>query len=102
VSGFQSEIDPEKDEGGLYETNGRAWVTKPTPEEVAKFFKRQDWNRMTVYALGRRIATDVNGHRVSELHDDPGRTEGKAALQLHANQDVEVFFKDIELLEAAQ
>ena len=101
VSGFQSEIDPEKDIGGLYETNGRAWVTKPTPEELKKFFKPQDWNSMTVYALGRHIATDVNDHRVSELRDDPGRTEGHFALQLHANQDVDVFFKNIEILGTA-
>ena len=34
VSGFQAEIDPEKDAGGLYETNGRSWVVKPAPEDV--------------------------------------------------------------------
>ena len=27
VSGFQAGIDAEKDAGGLYETNGRAWVS---------------------------------------------------------------------------
>jgi hypothetical protein len=98
VSGFQAEIDPEKDAGGLYETNGRAWVSKPTAEELKKFFRPQDWNRMTVFALGRHIATDVNGHRVAELRDDPGRTEGLLALQVHANQDVDVYFKDLEIL----
>ena len=39
VSGFQAEIDPHKDAGGLYETNGRAWVVQPTPEQVATWFK---------------------------------------------------------------
>ena len=34
VSGFQAEIDPQKDAGGLYETNGRAWVSQPKPEDV--------------------------------------------------------------------
>src|SRR5690242_1656419 len=38
VSGFQAEIDATKDVGGLYETNGRAWVVKPTPEDVSKWF----------------------------------------------------------------
>ena len=99
VTGFQAEIDPVKDAGGLYETNGRAWVSKPTPEELAKFFKPQEWNSMTVYALGRRIATDVNDVRVSELRDDPGRTEGHFALQLHGNQDVDVYFKGMEILK---
>lgn len=98
VSGFQAEIDAEKDAGGLYETNGRAWVSKPSPEDVKGWFKPQDWNAMIVYARGRRIATDVNYHRAAELRDDPGRTEGHCALQLHGGQDVEVYFKDIELL----
>lgn len=98
VSGFQAEIDAEKDAAGLYETNGRGWVYQPTTEQVQRWFKPQDWNTMTVYALGRRIATDLNGGRIAELRDDPGRLEGHSALQLHGGQDVEVYFKDIELL----
>ena len=31
VSGFQAEIDPKVDVGGLYETNGRGWVSQPRP-----------------------------------------------------------------------
>jgi hypothetical protein len=53
---------------------------------------------MTVSARGRRIAVDVNGHRSAELKDDPGRLEGRLALQVHGGQDVQVAFKDIELL----
>lgn len=102
VSGFQAEIDAEKDAAGLYETNGRAWVSQPSPEQVNRSFKPQDWNTMTVYALGRRIATDLNGGRISELRDDPGRSEGHLALQLHGGQDVEVYFKDLEILSSAE
>ena len=39
VSGFQAEIDAEKDAGGLYETNGRAWVSQPAAADVAKWFR---------------------------------------------------------------
>jgi hypothetical protein len=102
VSGFQAEIDAEKDAGGLYETNGRAWVSQPEPEDVKKWFKPQAWNTMTVSAHGKRIAVTVNGHRTAELLDDPGRTEGRLALQVHGGQDCEVFFKDIEILEKVQ
>ncbi|MSU58764.1 MAG: DUF1080 domain-containing protein [Pedosphaera sp.] len=102
VSGFQAEIDAEKDAGGLYETNGRAWVSKPTPELVKTFFKPQEWNTMTVSAHGRRIATAVNGHRAAEVLDDPGRTEGHVALQLHGGQDVDVYLKDMEMLKKAE
>lgn len=102
VSGFQAEIDAEKDAAGLYETNGRAWVSQPTVEQVNRSFKPQDWNTMTVYALGRRIATDLNGSRMAELRDDPGRAEGHFALQLHGSQDVDVYFKDLEILSPAE
>jgi hypothetical protein len=101
VSGFQAEIDATKDAGGLYETNGRAWVRKPSPEDVKKWFRPQAWNTMTVSAHGRRIAVDVNGHRTAELRDDPGRLAGHLALQLHGNMDCEMWFKDIEILQPA-
>jgi len=101
VSGFQAEIDAEKDAGGLYETNGRAWVSKPDAEAVKKWFRPQEWNTMTVSAHGRRITVDVNGHRTAELLDDPGRTEGHLALQVHGGQDCELYFKDIEILAKA-
>ncbi len=102
VSGFQAEIDAEKDAGGLYETNGRAWVSQPKPEDVKKWFRPQLWNTMTVLAQGRRIAVDVNGHKSAELLNDPGRLQGRLALQVHGGQDVEVCFKDIEMLVKAQ
>lgn len=98
VTGFQAEIDAEKDVGGLYETNGRGWVSQPTPDQVKQWFKPQEWNTMTVSAQGRRVNVNVNGHQSAELRDDPGRLDGPSALQLHGGQDVEVFFKDIEIL----
>jgi hypothetical protein len=98
VAGFQAEIDPEKDAGGLYETNGRSWVSQPSPEDVKKWYKPDEWNTMTVSAHGRRISVDVNGYRTAELLNDPGRLEGKLALQLHGGQNVQVMFKDIEVL----
>ena len=97
VSGFQAEIDATKDVGGLYETNGRTWVSKPTPEEVKKWFKPGDWNEMTVSARGGHIIVTVNGIRTAELTNDPGRTEGRIALQLHANLDCDLWFKDIQI-----
>ena len=98
VHGFQAEIDKTNDVGGLYETGGRAWVVKPRPEDVKKWFKPGQWNRMTVSAHGRRIVVHVNGYKTAELKDDPGRLEGHLALQLHGSKDMHVMFKDIELL----
>jgi len=97
VFGFQAEVDPARDVGGLYETGGRAWVVKPTAEQVKKYFKPGEWNEMQVTARGKHVVVEVNGQKTAELKDDPGRSEGYLALQLHGSQDMHVEFKDIEI-----
>jgi len=97
-AGFQAEIDATKNAGGLYESGGRAWVVKPDPEDVKKYFKPQEFNQMTVSAHAGRLVVHVNGFKVAELKDDPSRRKGYLAFQLHAKQNVKVLFKDIELL----
>jgi len=97
VHGFQAEIDPANDVGGLYETGRRAWVVQPTPEQVKQYFKPGEWNEMTVSAQGRHVVVHVNGHKTAELKDDPGRLEGHLALQLHGGQDMHVEVKDVEI-----
>lgn len=97
VHGFQAEIDATRDVGGLYETAGRAWVVQPDSADVAEFFKPGAWNDMTVEAEGRDVTVYVNGVKTAEVKDDPGRTEGHLALQLHGGQDMEVRFRNIEI-----
>jgi hypothetical protein len=99
VHGFQAEIDPDKDAGGLYETGGREWVVLPKPEQVKTWYKPGEWNEMTVRAHDRHIIVHVNGIKTAELTDDPGRLEGKIALQLHGGQDMHVLFKDVQIME---
>ncbi|MFP6613807.1 MAG: DUF1080 domain-containing protein [Pirellulales bacterium] len=98
VNGFQAEIDPNNDVGGLYETGGRGWVVKPKADFVKKYFKPGDWNVMLVSAHGRRIIVHVNGTKTAELPNDRGRTKGYFGLQLHGGQDMDVEFKSVELL----
>jgi hypothetical protein len=97
VAGFQAEIDATKDVGGLYETNGRSWVSQPTPAQVATWFKPGEWNEMIVSARGGHIIVQINGKKSAELSDDPGRREGKFALQVHGGMDCDVWFKDLEI-----
>jgi hypothetical protein len=40
----------------------------------------------------------VNGIKSAELLDDPGRTSGHIALQLHGGQDMLVEYRQIEIL----
>ncbi len=97
VSGFQAEIDPNRDAGGVYETNGRSWVVKPTEEQVKSWFKPGEWNEMTVSAHGPKLVVTVNGKTTVDITDEKGRLRGRLALQLHGGQEGLVYFKDLEI-----
>jgi hypothetical protein len=99
VHGFQAEIDPTGNAGGLYETGGREWVVSPKAEDVAKWYKPGKWNTMTVMAKQGHIVVTVNGYKTAELVDDPGRREGVIALQLHGEMDMHICFRDIKIRE---
>ena len=103
VKGFQAEVDDNgSGQGGLYETLGRAWVTKPKPEGIAKFFKKGEWNDMSVRAVGRHIVVEVNGVKTAELTNDKGNLKGYFGLQLHGSQDMEIYFKDIYIKDLSK
>ncbi len=99
VKGFQAEIDPDKDAGGLYETNGRGWVLQPKPADVKTWYKPNEWNEMTITAQGGDITVTVNGKVSAKLTNDSGLREGHFAMQLHGGQDVETLFRDIQIME---
>ena len=97
AAGLQVEIDPTKDQAGLYETMGRKWVGKPDQAVLKKHFRKGDWNAIAVCARGGRILVFLNGHKTVELTDDPGRPSGHLALGLHGGT-VHAQFKDLVLL----
>lgn len=99
VHGFQAEIDPEKDAGGLYETAGRTWVAQPTPEQVQSWYKPNAWNTMKVKAVGGDVTVWVNGKKSAELKNDPGRKKGHIALQLHGGMEMDVLFREVKIRE---
>lgn len=100
VSGFQAEIDPTPEVGGLYETRGRGWVVKPDPAMIEEMRSRGgEWLEMRVRAVGGDVDVFVDGHPTASLRDDPGRRRGHLALQLHANMDVEVDFRSLRIRE---
>lgn len=98
VKGFQAEIDPTPEVGGLYETRGRAWVVKPDPAITTAIRERGGpWTEMRVRAIGGDVDVFVDGVRTASLRDDPGRRSGPFALQLHANMDVDVDFRSVRV-----
>ena len=98
VNGFQVEVDSSQETGGLYETGGRAWVNKPTPEDIPKKkYVPGEWTDLEVHAVGKNVTVKINGVVTSELKNDQGRTEGIFGLQLHGNMDMHVEYKDIRI-----
>ena len=97
VSGLQTEIDAHFATGGLYETNGRGWLIKPSDKEVGAFFKPGDWNELVVDAKGGQVRVTLNGQLSAALAQSPGPRTGPLGLQLHGGQNVRVAFKDLEI-----
>ena len=94
--GFQVEIDRTQNTGGLYETGGRAWVTKPGMEAIKKRnYQPGEWSTLEIHAEDQNISIRINQIVSSELKNDPGRTRGFFGLQLHGGQDMHVEYKEI-------
>ncbi len=83
--------------GGIYESYGRAWISKPS-DELEKSYTRDDqWNDMVIDAHGGNVTVHVNGIKSAELKNDPSRPEGHFALQMHSGTVMHILFKDIEI-----
>jgi hypothetical protein len=83
--------------GGIYESYGRAWISKPSDELEKSYTKDDQWNDMVIDARGGNVVVHVNGIKSAELKDDPSRPEGHFALQMHAGCVMHILFKDIEI-----
>lgn len=85
VYGDQFEIDPSERAwtGGIYDESRRGWLyplTENVPAQNA--FKRNQWNKARIEAIGSRIRTWVNDIPCSDLIDEVD-SEGFIALQVH-------------------
>ena len=103
IKGIQVEIDRQPDCGGLYESGGRGWLSKPSKQ----FSKYDQWNEMMVYTCGGNVMVWINNELVVDCNTinplyperlDQGAFLNNFAFQLHKRQDVEVRFKDIEIV----
>lgn len=94
VHGFQVEVDDVMP-GGLYETAGRGWVVRRTPDEAKAWHRVGEWNAVVLTAVGESITVTVNGIETARLIDPDGRRSGRFAMQLHGNQDMHVAFRGL-------
>ncbi len=100
ITGWQAEVAPlNKHTGGIYESYGRGWLIKPTPEKE-KFLKESDWNTMVVKVSGNNVTTWLNGQEMITLTDEKiGGRQGQIALQIHDGGGVKVRWRNLEIKE---
>jgi len=103
LCGFQCEIDGNAT-GGLWEvgggpSKGRGWVAQASAINAeTKNFKQKEWNAVSTVAIGDRIVTNLNGLQLVDIVDPDCLKNGKTALQLHGNSDMEYWFRDYEIM----
>ncbi len=103
ISGWQVEVAPQDlHTGGIYESYGRGWLVKPTPEkeEVLNF---GEWNQMKIRVVGDNMTTWLNGEKMVEFTDEKiGDANGKIALQIHDGGGIKVYWRNIEINEISK
>ncbi|MDO4585738.1 MAG: DUF1080 domain-containing protein [Planctomycetia bacterium] len=102
LRGYQNEIAGNEAEAGIWHTAGdqqpgRGWLGK-NEELVKKLRNENDWNTICSIAYKDRIMTFLNGFNIVDINDPEGEKIGKLGLQLHGGADVEMKFKDFEVL----
>ena len=100
VSGWQVEVAPKgKHTGGVYESYGRGWIIKPSPEKE-DVLKEGAWNHMKIIAVGDTLTSWLNGVEMVTITDAKiGEGEGSIVLQIHAGGGIKVKWRNIELKE---
>ena len=100
VSGWQVEVAPKgKHTGGVYESYGRGWLIKPTPEKE-DVLKEGEWNQMKIIVVGDTLTSWLNGVEMITITDTKiGEGVGSIALQIHDGGGIKVKWRNIELSE---
>jgi len=98
ISGWQVEVAPRNHStGGIYESYGRGWLIKPTPDGEKKL-KEGRWNTLKIRVVNDEVTTWLNGYQMVTLKDDKiGQGEGFVALQIHDGGGIKVRWKDFRM-----
>jgi hypothetical protein len=72
---------------------------KPGMKGVKGLLKIDDWNTMQIRVLGPKYEVKLNGHKVMKYVSEEVPPEGPVGLQLHANKDMRIEFRNLRLKE---
>ena len=67
--------------------------------DLQKLVKQGDWNEVVLIADGTHVTYTINGHLMTDLHDESPKAvkQGVIGLQLHAGFVMDVQFKDLKI-----
>lgn len=85
VHGYQCEMDPSDRawSGGVYDEARRGWlVTLADNKPGQAAYKKTDWNKFRIEAIGNNIRIWLNGVNTANLYDDQ-TARGFIAFQVH-------------------
>ena len=82
------------------------WYARPKlriyPDQVIidKAYTPEDWNRMTIRALGNHLEYWINGIKVMDFtdHDPKGSREGTIGFQIHNGSVMKLEYRNIQIL----
>lgn len=105
VHGPQVEIETGGTAGYVYsEGTGRGWISKE--QKPTDAFKKGEWNRYLVRAVGPRIQTWINGRKIEDLSDAESFRSGFIGLQVHGirpgSGPYEVRWREIKIRDLAE
>lgn len=66
---------------------------------IKKLLKQDDWNTMRVKVQGSTYTVWLNGEQVMTYTSDTALPEGKVGVQVHPNNDMHIYFKNLKLAE---
>lgn len=100
ITGWQVEVAPPGNStGGIYESYGRGWLIKPTPEDE-KVLSPDGWNKAKIRVVNDEVTTWLNGKQMVTLTDAKiGAGQGSIALQIHSGGGIKVRWKNIVINE---
>ena len=100
VSGWQVEVAPKgKHTGGVYESYGRGWLIKPSPEKE-EILKEGERNSLKIRVDGDVLTSYLNGEEMITIDDEKiGKGEGSIALQIHSGGGIKIKWKNLKVKE---
>ncbi|PRX43089.1 3-keto-disaccharide hydrolase [Salegentibacter salegens] len=98
IAGWQVEVAPPNlHTGGIYESYGRGWLIKPTPEKE-DVLNYGEWNKLKIRVKDNQVTSWLNGVEMVDFSDEKiGAANGKIALQIHDGGGIKVYWRNIKL-----